>query len=128
MKIALAAAALLALTACASAPRPADQAFDPAATRFVGYLRFEEGEFQLYEREAQVRAPFARPCVSGALPLNAQRSARSDLSGQKVTLTGRAMAWPANAPAGGIDYEGSQIRNTCGGAHVIQAVDVSVIR
>ncbi|HYC97986.1 hypothetical protein [Brevundimonas sp.] len=122
MKIVVALAAV-ALTACASIPEPA--AFDPAATSFTGYVRFTEGEFQLYEREAQVQAPFARPCVSGALPRDAQRSA-AEMSGQKVTFTGRAVAWPAGGV--GLEHEGSTIRNTCGVDHVILAQTVSVIR
>jgi hypothetical protein len=115
--------AALTLAGCASTP---PGAFDPAATSFTGYVRFTEGEFQLYEREAQVRAPFSRPCVSGALPRDAQRSAAGDLSGQKVTFTGRAVAWPTGEA--GLEHEGSTIRNTCGGSHVILAQTVSVIR
>jgi hypothetical protein len=123
MKASLAASvAALSLAACASTPASAP--FDPAATTFTGYVRVTEGEFQLYERETQVRAAFSRPCVSGALPRDAQRSA-AELSGQKVTFTGRAVAWPGGA---GLEHEGSTIRNTCGGDHVILAQGVSVIR
>ncbi|CAN7198108.1 hypothetical protein [Brevundimonas sp. LjRoot202] len=114
---------VLTLGACASSP-PA--AIDPAATTFTGYVRFADGEFQLYERLAQVRMPFARPCVSGVLPRNAQEAAEGDLSGQKVTLTGRAVAWPADEV--GLKHEGSTVRNLCGGDHVILARTVSVIR
>lgn len=125
MKIALIlSAAALALTACATTP--AQTAFDPSASSFTGYVRFTEGEFQLYAREAQVRAPFSRPCVSGALPRNAQRSAASDTGGQKVTFTGRAAPWPQGQA--GLDHQGSNIRNTCGGDFVILAETISIIR
>ncbi|MBI2262012.1 MAG: hypothetical protein HYU62_10175 [Caulobacterales bacterium] len=121
---ACAALSALTLTACASTPAPAG--FDPAAAAFTGYVRFADGEFQLYERLAQVRMPFARPCVSGVLPRNAQEAAEQDLSGQKVTLTGRAVVWPAGEV--GLKHEGSTVRNLCGGDHVILARTVSVIR
>jgi len=122
MKIAISLAAALTLTACASTP-PAP-AFDPAATSFTGYIRFAEGEFQLYERQIQVQRPFSRPCVSGVLPRNAQEAAQGDLSGQKVTFTGRAVAWTGT----GMNHEGSVISNVCGGDHVILAQTVSVLR
>lgn len=123
MRIIAAAALALALTACASTP--SGPAFDPAATRFTGYVRFADGEFQLYEREIQVQRPFSRPCVSGVLPRNAQEAAQGDLSGQKVTFTGRAVAWDGRT---GLNHEGSIISNTCGGDHVILAQTVSVLR
>ena len=66
--------------------------FDPSATTFSGWIRVSEGEFQLYGQQRQLAEPFARPCVSGALPRDLQRSAH-DLSGTLVTLTGRAVAW-----------------------------------
>jgi hypothetical protein len=123
MKIAISLAAALTLTACASTPP--GPAFDPAATSFTGYVRFADGEFQLYERQIQVERPFSRPCVSGVLPRNAQEAARGDLSGQKVTFTGRAVAWAGRT---GLNHEGSVISNTCGGDHVILAQTVSVLR
>ncbi|WP_332658934.1 hypothetical protein [Brevundimonas sp.] len=120
--IAAAAAAALSLGACASTPP--GEAFDPAGTAFTGFVRVTEGEFQLYPREAQLRSPFARPCVSGVLPLNEQRTAR-ELSGRKVTFTGRAVRWPGGVA---LEHEGSTVRNTCGGDHVILAQSVSVLR
>jgi hypothetical protein len=121
MKAAIIAAAL-SLAACATSP--ASEVFDPAGTAFTGYVRVTEGEFQLYPREAQLRGPFSRPCVSGVLPLNAQRTAR-ELSGRKVTFTGRAVPWPGGVA---LEHEGSTVRNTCGGDHVILAQTVHVIR
>ncbi|GAA0635581.1 hypothetical protein [Brevundimonas lenta] len=129
MKIAtlLPAIGFLALTACATTPTP-PASFDPAATSFTGWVRFTDGEFQLFEREVQVRNEFSRPCVSGALPLDLQRTARRDLSGQMVTFTGRAVSWADRSTPTGLTHEASIIRNTCGGDYVILAESVSVIR
>ena len=129
MKPILATVAVLVIAGCASTPSTdPSTAFDPAATRFTGYVRFDSGEFQLFEREAQMRSAIGRPCVSGVLPLNKQRTARRDLPGQKVTFTGRAVPWAGHSTTTGLDFEGSNVRNTCGGEYVILAEDVSVIR
>lgn len=117
---AIAAASLL--SACATATAPAD--YRPTATEFTGYIVFNEEEFQLYPREAQIRTPFSRPCLSGALPLNQQRAARQDLPGQKVTISGRTAAWAGRT----ITHEGVDIRNTCGGPFVLLGDDVTVLR
>ncbi|KQW83588.1 hypothetical protein [Brevundimonas sp. Root1279] len=123
------AAALLALAGCASTPSSEPSTvFDPAAASFTGYVSFDGGEFHLFEREAQMRSAMGRPCVSGVLPLNMQRTARRDLPGQKVTFTGRAVPWAGNSTTTGLTYEGSTVRNSCGGEFVILAEDVSVIR
>jgi hypothetical protein len=118
----IAASAMLTLGACATAP--SGPVYSAEATQFTGYVLFNDGEFQLYPREAQVRTPFSRPCLSGALPLNAMRAARQDLSGQKVTFTGRAVAWEGRV----IDRDGVNVTNTCGGDFVLLADDVEVIR
>ena len=127
MKIAIAtlAAALIAGAASAQAPA-APASFDPAATSFTGWVRITDGEFQLYENKRQVELPFARPCVSGALPRGAQRSAH-DLNGAQVTFTGQAVPWASRGRAPVIRHQGSYIRNDCGGPFVIEAQDVRVL-
>ena len=121
MKALLPLAGLMLLAGCATTPTPD---YAAGATAFTGYVRFSDDEFQLYPREAQVRTPFSRPCLSGALPRDAMRTARTDLSGQKVEFTGRTVAWTGAV----IDREGINITNTCGGAFVLLADDVRVIR
>jgi len=113
-----------ALIAGVASAQPA--AFDPGATTFTGWVRIAGGEFQLYQTQRQVQIPFARPCVSGALPRDLQRGA-GDIDGAQVTFTGRAVAWTARGTSPVLRHEGSVIRNDCGGTHVIQADDVRVL-
>lgn len=111
----------LALAACAT-PAPAGPApFDPSASQWEGWVRFSGEEFQLYSRQIDVQRPFSRPCVSGALPRDLQRQAVQDLSGQRVRITGRALAWQKDQPGFRYDQQGSNITNTCGGEAIILA-------
>ena len=121
------AAALLA--GCATMPDAVavDPAFDPAATEFTGWVRVSGGEFQLYAEQRQLSEPFSRPCASGALPRNAQRTAQ-DLSGSQVTFTGRAAPWSDRDGVQTLMHEGSRISNQCRGAFVIKADSVRVLR
>ncbi len=124
MKMFLAAAAALALSACA-ADGPASNTYSYAAadTSFTGWVRFSNGEFQLYGDEDQVLQPFSRPCVSGAASRDEMRQAVQDLGGQKVRITGRTTPW-SMASSGRIEHAGSVIRNDCGGPFVILADDI----
>jgi hypothetical protein len=124
MKIIFAAAAALALTACASA-NPSSNKYSYAAsdTAFTGWARFSNGEFQLYGVEDQVLQPFSRPCVSGAASRDEMAQAMGDLRGQKVRITGRTVAW-TEAVNGRIEHARSDIRNDCGGPFVILADDI----
>lgn len=112
----------LAVAACAAGP--ALPQYSAADTRFTGWVKFGNGEFQLYADEDQVLQPFARPCVSGAASRDEMRQAMQDLGGRKVTVTGRTAAWSAGLPGNRIAHEGSVIRNDCGGAFVILADDI----
>ncbi len=116
--------ALLTLTAGALlagfAPAPAAGLHDPVSTTAVGWIRFSEGEFQLYDREVQVLRPFARPCVSGVASRDLMRQAVRDLGGQKVTITGATVAWD-RAANDRIEFRGSNVRNACGGETVLLA-------
>jgi hypothetical protein len=125
----LIAASLLAGAATAETPvqAPGQTVIDPSATSFTGWVKVSGREFQLYAREQQLDAPFARPCVSGALPRDLQRSS-ADLSGTQVTFTGRAVPWSSRGDAAVLMYEGSRISNDCGGDYVIQADSVRVLR
>lgn len=126
MKTALILTAAALLTAAPAAAQT-DTRFDPAATTFTGWVRVSNGEFQLFPQQRQLREPFSRPCVSGALPRNLQRTA-SDLSGNMVRFTGQAVNWDANKTNSTLNHEGSRITNQCGGDYVIQATDVTVLR
>ncbi len=101
-------------------------AVSPDQTSFTGWVRVSAGEFQLYEEQRQLREPFSRPCISGALPRNAQDAAR-DLTGSLVTFTGRTAPW-SQATNQILQHEGSRIRNECRGDLVILADDVRVLR
>lgn len=119
-------AAALTSGAALAAPQQAP-AFDPNATTFTGWVRVQGGEFQLYPEQRQLREPFSRPCVSGALPRAQQDTAR-ELNGSKVEFTGRAVAWADRGDRSTINHQGSLIANQCGGDHVIEARSVRVLR
>ena len=121
MKTPILVAAAIALTACAS-PGAAVQTAPYAAEQnsFTGWVRFSEGEFQLYADRDQVLQPFSRPCLSGAAGRDIMRMS-GDLSGMRVTVTGRTQAWSRDLPGHRIPHEGSVIRNVCGGAFVVLA-------
>ncbi|WP_396593380.1 hypothetical protein [Brevundimonas sp. R86498] len=130
MKTALILTALVAATAvsgCATMSEPSNVAAVTAGqTSFTGWVRVSRGEFQLYEDQRQLAVPFSRPCVSGALPRNAQDAA-ADLTGTRATFTGRTAPWSA-ATNDVLQHEGSRIVNECGGELVILADDVRVLR
>ncbi len=102
------------------APAPAVPAHDPLPTETVGWVKFSDGEFQLYEREAQVLRPFARPCLSGVASRDLMQQALRDLDGQQVKITGVTADW-AHAGNHRIEFRGSVVRNACGGETVLLA-------
>ncbi len=115
------AALMLAAPAAAQSRYPA---YTPQQTEFVGWVRFSNGEFQLYTDRDQVLQPFSRPCTSGAASRDEMRQAVRDLGGQKVRITGRTTPWSSDLPGNRIEYELSDIRNDCGGGFVILADDI----
>lgn len=124
---ALAVAAAI-LSGCATAATLPNPDLDVNATIFTGWVRVSNGEFQLYQAQRDLRMPpSALRCVSGALPFNKQDAAR-DLSGAKVTFTGRAVPWSARDGVQTLLFEGSRISNQCRGDHVIKAQSVTVLR
>ena len=100
---------------------------DASATEFTGWVRVRGEEFQLYDTEVHLRNGGATPCVSGALPRNAQR-ASGDISGQKVRFLGRTRAWSERGDSALIDLQGSDVANLCRRDVVIQADRVEVLR
>ena len=122
MKTILAVAAALALGACAATPHFPTPGEEVNLT-LTGWVRFENGEFQLYGDEDQILQPFSRPCMSGAASRNETRQARQDLNNAKVTITGRVMSW-SERDSGRIRHRGSIIRNDCGGETVLLADDI----
>jgi hypothetical protein len=123
--------ALLALTAgtllAGFAPAPALVAHEPLPTEIVGWVRFSDGEFQLYEREVQVLRPFARPCLSGVASRDLMRQAVQDLNGRQVKITGVMADW-AQAENNRIEFRGSVVRNVCRGETVLLADRVEVLQ
>jgi hypothetical protein len=123
--------ALLALTAgtllAGFAPAPALVAHEPLPTEIVGWVRFSDGEFQLYEREVQVLRPFARPCLSGVASRDLMRQAVQDLNGRQVKITGVMADW-AQAENNRMEFRGSVVRNVCRGETVILADRVEVLQ
>lgn len=121
------AAVLAASTAAPAVLAQQNTAFDPAATTFTGWVRVSRGEFQIYPEQRQLNQPFSRPCVSAALPRNAQEAA-GDLNGSQIRFTGRAVRWDENRVSGTVRHEGSRIVNECGGEYVVLATDITVLR
>ena len=123
--------ALLALTAgtllAGFAPAPAVVAHKPVPTEIVGWVRFSDGEFQLYEREVQVLRPFARPCLSGVASRDLMRQAVQDLNGRQVKITGVMADW-AHAENNRMEFRGSVVRNVCRGETVLLADRVEVLQ
>ncbi len=115
--------AALALTACAAGPSSNTYSHAAGDGSFTGWVRFANGEFQLYGDRDQVLQPFSRPCVSGAASRDEMRQARQDLNGVKVTIAGRTAPW-SQAANGRIEHAGEVIRNDCGGGFVILADDI----
>lgn len=120
----------LALSACATTDGPTTAAapgwFQASAAPFVGWARVSGGEFQLYEREVDLRAP-STDCVSGALARNAQRAA-GDLNGRNVRVYGRAASWSERGEGPTFEWQGSKIDNRCRRDTVILAERIEVIR
>lgn len=118
---------ILSLAALAVSPASAaDPTYGPYTadqTEFIGWVRFSNGEFQLYGDEQDARRPIAPGCVSGAASRNEMRQAVGDLAGQKVKIIGRTVPWSA-ATNHRIEHEGSNIRNDCGAAFVVVADDI----
>lgn len=109
------------------APAPALVAHEPLPTEIVGWVRFSDGEFQLYEREVQVLRPFARPCLSGVASRDLMRQAVQDLNGRQVKITGVMADW-AQAENNRIEFRGSVVRNVCRGETVLLADRVEVLQ
>jgi hypothetical protein len=117
---------ILSLATLTVSPAPADPTYGPYTadqTEFIGWVRFSNGEFQLYGDEQDARRPIAPGCVSGAASRNEMRQAIGDLAGQKVRITGRTAPWSA-ATNHRIEHEGSNIRNDCGKSFVVLADDI----
>lgn len=105
---------------------PVDQSYGPYTadqTEFVGWVKFSNGEFQLYGDQMDARRPISSDCVSGAASRDEMRQAIRDLGGQKVRITGRTAPW-SEAENSRIEHEGSDIRNDCRGEFVVIADDI----
>lgn len=105
---------------------PVDQTYGPYTadqTEFVGWVKFSNGEFQLYGDQMDARRAISSACVSGAASRDEMRQAVRDLGGQKVRITGHAVPW-SEASNSRIEHEGSDIRNDCRAAFVVAADDI----
>lgn len=118
---------LAAALSAAAAPTPGvDRKYGPYTaqqTEFIGWVRFSNGEFQLYGDEDDIRRPIARGCVSGAASRNEMRQAAGDMRGQKVRIIGHTVPW-SQASNHRIEHRGSDIRNDCEGEFVVLADDI----
>lgn len=116
----------LAATLAAASPPTVDRVYGPYTadqTEFIGWVRFSNGEFQLYGDEDDIRRPIARGCVSGAASRDEMRQAVGDLRGQKVRIIGHTVSW-AEASNYRIEHRGSKIRNDCHQEFVVVADDI----
>jgi hypothetical protein len=129
MRTIVIAAGILTLAACASGPGTAQTpaGFDASADQFTGWVRVTGGEFQLFSEQRDLRNPAPQPCISGALPRNAQQ-ASGDISGSQVRFTGRTLPWAERNRAQTHDWQGSDIVNGCRRDVVILADRVEVLR
>jgi hypothetical protein len=126
MSLILSMAAALAVSPATAATPAADETYGPYTaqqTEFIGWLRFSNGEFQLYGDEDDIRRPIALGCVSGAAARGEMEQARGDLRGQKVRIVGRTVSW-SEASNHRIKHRGSDIRNDCRGDFVVIADDI----
>lgn len=121
----LIAAAAMILSAPAVAEAPAQPTLSEPTT-FEGWIRVSGEEFQLITNENRYRTGFSRPCVSGALPRNLQRTV-GEYAGQKVRITGVTMEWSDDLPGDRYTWEGSNIRNECESEVVILATRIDAI-
>ena len=109
------------------APVSAVVAHDPEPTEIVGWVRFSDGEFQLYEREVQVLRPFSRPCLSGVASRDLMRQSLQDLNGRQLKITGVMADW-AHAENNRMEFRGSVGRNVCRGETVLLADRIEVLQ
>lgn len=128
MKLILLGAAALLIAGCTTLPDTRSvSGFDAQATNFTGWVRVTGGEFQLVAEQRQLRDRMMRPCISGALPRNAQDAA-GDLNGSRVEMIGRAVAWEDRDGRQTLSHLGSLITNGCRSDYVIAARTVRVLQ
>jgi hypothetical protein len=106
---------------------PADHA--PAAEKtYIGWVRFT-GEFNLYDDHTSFLNSSRSHCISGALPLDAQRTARQTLDGQRVRVTARSVTWSLpGSLAVSMNNEGAPITNWCLGDQVLFATAMQLAK
>ena len=92
---------------------------------YTGYVRFA-GEFMLYPDAKSFASGQTLRCVSGALPLEKQKEAASQLSGKRVLVRAKSVAWAPPGESYSVNHEGSQITNWCGGRKVLLALEMKV--
>lgn len=123
-------ALLMTLGACAStgpAVAPAPAWFDASGGQFEGWARVQGDEIRLYEDRHQLARGFPSDCVSAALPRELQEVAR-DVSGRKIRLTGRTVAWADRDGGETWNWQGSRIANLCSREVIVLADRVEVIQ
>ncbi|MFC7379693.1 hypothetical protein [Brevundimonas sp. GCM10030266] len=129
--IALAPAALLlALGACATTGdnvSPPPSWFNTSGPAFEGWAKVEGDEIRLYETRHDPARGFPSDCVSAALPRPAQETVR-DVSGRKVRVTGRAVAWADRDGGETWNWQGSRIANLCSRDIIILGDRIEVLQ
>ncbi|WP_439471172.1 hypothetical protein [Brevundimonas sp.] len=129
--IALAPAALLlTLGACATTGdnvSPPPSWFNASGPAFEGWARVDGDEIRLYETRHDPARGFPSDCVSAALPRPAQETAR-DVSGRKVRITGRAVAWADRDGGETWNWQGSRVANLCSRDIIILGDRIEVLQ
>jgi hypothetical protein len=125
------AALLLTLGACATTTgdnvTPPPSWFNASGPTFEGWARVDGDEIRLFETRHDPANGFPANCVSAALPRPAQESAR-DVSGRKVRITGRAVAWADRDGGETWNWQGSRIANLCSRDIIILGDRIEVLQ
>lgn len=123
-KVCIVAVALTSAIAWGCAYRVKDASRTHPTESYVGWVRFV-GEFVLYDDRSAFDGSKKEHCISGALPLEKQRTAAETMNGRRVKVTGTHIAWSLPDPlAISLNNNGSPILNWCGGDFVIFATDI----
>jgi hypothetical protein len=96
----------------------------PKTERFSGWVRFY-GEFLLYSEKRDLDRGIRASCISGSLPLQAERRAAELFNGKHVVIYGQREPWFVASPLQLSEpYKGSNIENQCAGKFIILATKI----
>jgi hypothetical protein len=114
---------------CAGSASSSREANAGAEQTYVGWVRFV-GEFVLYDDRSAFLERRRANCISGALPLAAQRAAVGKFDGKRVRVRAVpvefAIPESADVIALSMVHQGSAITNWCGGPRVLFATEMNL--